>query len=426
MRVYKKTYRDAADVLREYGKYTVEVRDHRGKARRFTGYRDKRLSEDLGRKLDLLVATVKNRDALRPDLARWLESAPQNMKEHLLRCGLIEQKQAAAGVELADLLGQFLDTLRLKGRSPQYIADVDMRLRAVFDECGFRVWSDCSTSALELFLDGVRESGRSNRVLNHYLVAFKNFQNWLLDRDLITKPLPGLRMLKKFDENLDRRKVRRALTAEELGRLFEAAKTQPLAEALKPNRGGQPKPKRETLEKLALLGWERSLCYKTAFLTGLRRSELASLTAGDVHLEAIPPRIDLAATATKNRRAASLPLRADLAAELADYIEGRGLGPDDRLFVVPELRTFKRDCEAAGIALTDENGRSVDFHGLRMSLASHLSRSGCGPRTAQAALRHSTIEMTMRVYTDPAILDVGKALDALPRFETSAHAKRSG
>ena len=36
------------------------------------------------------------------------------------------------------------------------------------------------------------------------------------------------------------------------------------------------------------------------------------------------------------------------------------------------------------------------------------------PRTAQAAMRHSTIDLTMNVYTDPRLLDVARALEALP------------
>ena len=36
------------------------------------------------------------------------------------------------------------------------------------------------------------------------------------------------------------------------------------------------------------------------------------------------------------------------------------------------------------------------------------------PRTAQAAMRHSTIDLTMNVYTDPKLLDVHGALDSLP------------
>ena len=35
-------------------------------------------------------------------------------------------------------------------------------------------------------------------------------------------------------------------------------------------------------------------------------------------------------------------------------------------------------------------------------------------RPAQAALRHSSLDLTMNVYTDPELLDVAKAMEALP------------
>ena len=39
-----------------------------------------------------------------------------------------------------------------------------------------------------------------------------------------------------------------------------------------------------------------------------------------------------------------------------------------------------------------------------------------GTRTAQAAMRHSSIDLAMNVYTDPQLLDVAGALDALPEL----------
>src|SRR5262249_18337931 len=62
----------------------------------------------------------------------------------------------------------------------------------------------------------------------------------------------------------------------------------------------------------------------------------------------------------------------------------------------------------------DDRGRSVDVHALRTTFGTLLSRGGGTPRTAQAAMRHSDIKLTMGVYTDPALLDVRGALGALP------------
>ncbi len=104
------------------------------------------------------------------------------------------------------------------------------------------------------------------------------------------------------------------------------------------------------------------------------------------------------------------------------------LNCDSPLFNVPDklVRILDRDLVLAGIARRvkigdkwkidkrDERGRTIDVHALRHSFGTLLSKGGVAPRTAQAAMRHSTIDLTMNVYTDPKLLDVHGALDALP------------
>jgi integrase len=89
---------------------------------------------------------------------------------------------------------------------------------------------------------------------------------------------------------------------------------------------------------------------------------------------------------------------------------------DAPLFSVPEglTRILERDLRAAGIPKRDERGRTVDVHALRHTFGTHLSKAGVPPRTAQAAMRHSTMNLTMNVYTDPQLLDVAGALESLP------------
>lgn len=62
----------------------------------------------------------------------------------------------------------------------------------------------------------------------------------------------------------------------------------------------------------------------------------------------------------------------------------------------------------------DDRGRTLDVHALRHTFGTHLSRGGVAPRTAQQAMRHSTLELTMNTYTDPRLLDVAAALNVLP------------
>jgi hypothetical protein len=86
-----------------------------------------------------------------------------------------------------------------------------------------------------------------------------------------------------------------------------------------------------------------------------------------------------------------------------------------RVFRVPSglIRIFDRDLKLAGIPKRDERGRTLDVHALRHSFGTLLSKGNVSPRTAQAAMRHSTIDLTMNVYRSK-LLDVHGALDALP------------
>jgi integrase len=78
------------------------------------------------------------------------------------------------------------------------------------------------------------------------------------------------------------------------------------------------------------------------------------------------------------------------------------------------VKILDRDLLLAGIPKRDERGRTLDVHALRTTFGTLLSKGGVSPRTAQEAMRHSKIELTMKVYTDPKLLDGGEALNALP------------
>ncbi len=105
------------------------------------------------------------------------------------------------------------------------------------------------------------------------------------------------------------------------------------------------------------------------------------------------------------------------------------LPADTPLFDVPDklVRILDRDLVAASIACRakgadgkmridkrDERGRTVDVHALRHTFGTLLSKGGVTPRTAQAAMRHSNVNLTMNTYTDPKLLDVAGAMEALP------------
>jgi hypothetical protein len=112
--------------------------------------------------------------------------------------------------------------------------------------------------------------------------------------------------------------------------------------------------------------------------------------------------LDAATTRARERLAKSPAFVADL----------EQLGRE-RALIYKSL-VLDRDLATAGIPKRDERGRSVDVHALRHTFGTLLSKGGVTPRTAQAAMRHSTINLTMNTYTDPKLLDVAGAMEALP------------
>lgn len=125
-------------------------------------------------------------------------------------------------------------------------------------------------------------------------------------------------------------------------------------------------------------------------------------------------KVALGARYAKNRRLSHLPIRSDLAQEVTEFTNEKK--PVEPLLRVPTglLRILERDCKVAGIQKRDERGRTVDVHALRHTFGTMLAVSGVAPRVAQEAMRHSKLELTMKLYTDPKMLDVKAAVESLP------------
>jgi integrase len=309
----------------------------------------------------------------------------------------------------------YLASLTAKGVTPTHLTNVRRQLSGVIEGCRFKTLADIKREPVERWLTSPANARRSARTRNAYLNALKWFCNWAVDAErLVANPVARIH---GADENADRRRQPRALTPDELRRLLDAARRRPLEEALRFNRGwqkGQPgaRLRPETRAKFELLGRERALTYKTLVMTGLRLGELASLRVCDLNGD----RLILDPRNEKNRQGSTIPLRADLRDDLAAWVVGRAR--TDRLFAITQaaLKVFDRDLRFAGIEKRDERGRTVCLHSLRHTFATMLSLGGVQPRVAQAAMRHSTIDMTMSVYTDPRLLDVEGALAVLPEL----------
>jgi len=114
------------------------------------------------------------------------------------------------------------------------------------------------------------------------------------------------------------------------------------------------------------------------------------------------------------------PQRCDIAKQLA--VCKAELNPDEKSRVFTNFAPNKaakmlgKDLEAAEITYKDETGRVADFHSLRHTFISNLTRSSVSPKIAQSLARHSTIGLTMDTYTHIGLYDERTALDSLPEL----------
>ena len=70
----------------------------------------------------------------------------------------------------------------------------------------------------------------------------------------------------------------------------------------------------------------------------------------------------------------------------------------------------------------DERGHYADFHALRKTFITNLSRAGVVPKMAQSLARHSDINLTMNTYTMLGVYDQASAVEALPPIPQTATA----
>jgi len=174
-------------------------------------------------------------------------------------------------------------------------------------------------------------------------------------------------------------------------------------------------------EKLLQYAGPRALWYEFALYTGLRVAEIAALRWSDLDLDSLTPCVRLRAVTTKSGRADTVPLKRTLADKLRKQ-KPDPAQPKARVFLTtPTRATFKSDCTRAGIVLADDRGRVVDRHALRHTFISWLSVAGVTPRVAQKLARHTSIDLTMRVYTDETLLNATAAGEGLPDLGTDDH-----
>ena len=300
---------------------------------------------------------------------------------------------------MLDRVHDFSQSLVSKGCTPEHVALVVARLKAVFDGTAIRKLEDAPIAEVDSWLAAQQASGvMSARTRRHHASHLRQFGRFLV-REAIVAESPFANVTLAIHVESDRRLQRRALTADEMRRLLESAAKSPTV-------------------RCRLPGPTRRLVYWVAGTTGLRRNEIAALTPESFDFSGPTPQVRVGGQHTKNRRRADLPLRSDLAAELQAWLVGKP--PGVPVFPIRGAAThtmIARDLEDAGIEAA-KDGRRVDFHALRTTTVTALALSGVPLAVAQKIARHSTPTLTANVYAVVGVDELQKAVEKIPSFMT--------
>ena len=376
--VFKKSYYKTINgkrVKRYARKYSIKYRDEFGHWKTTPGYTDKELTK---RK----AASV----------------------EHDVDCrrrGKVDPYEAPKRVPLTEHLSAYRRFLESKQDCADHVDRTIARIEAVFTWCRFTKLDDLvaysATDRVNTYLKLRREtdgeSKISNRTSNYYLTALGGFCRWAAKQGRMPQSPIGL--IAKANTELDEPRRRRVLSEKEFASLIKAADHGPSSHNLS--------------------GPDRAWLYLIAAYSGLRASELASLTPKSFKLETDPPGIVARASTTKNKENVVQPLPKNLAKLLGPWLKtkeaGHPLWPGRWNRRAAEM--LRVDLAAAKIPLETADG-IMDFHALRATYVTNLVRSGVHPKIVQTLARHSTIVLTMDLYTKLGAKETAQALDQLP------------
>jgi len=374
--------------------HVIDYYDGKGLRRRKTGFRDKGATMELARELEREAQRVR-KGLDDPRELRWAEAEAKPLREHV-------QDWAAA--------------LRAAKRTEQHVKLCRSRVLRLLGLTGARRISHLDPSAFQAAIGRLHDAeGLSLQSCLHYVRAVKAFSKWLRDdgrcRDDRLAPLNG----KGYNAAADRRHRRRELADGEIVALLRAAESDGVV-------GG-------------MAGPDRARLYLLAVTSGLRASELASLTPESFALDAEPPTVTVEAKRSKRRKRDVQPLPREVAVVLRPWLAGRpagepcfGFNPKGGAAMIRrDLETARAAWLAAAPTGPEREARErsdllryeaaagvADFHALRHSFVSRLVRSGVNPKVAQRLARHSTAELTLSRYAHADVADGAAALERVP------------
>lgn len=306
---------------------------------------------------------------------------------------------------LDDLVAAYKTFLASKGGTTDHVEKTITRIERITKTIRATRIVDVDAPRVSSALSRWREASKrpmSVTTSNHYARAIKGLTRWLSQEQKTERDvLSNLRLL---NAKSGTKRERRALVPKQIQDLINTTE-----------KSGK--------RLYGLSPVDRAMLYRVAVFTGLRASELASLRPSSFDL--VAKTVTVEAAYSKRRRRDVLPLHNDLIRCLVVWSQSFMLSNDDKQLWrgrwtgdgdgnTNASRMIAKDYKRAGIPLVDERGRHVDFHALRHTFITSLARNGVHPSKAKELARHSTITLTMDVYSHVTTDELRESVNAIP------------
>jgi site-specific recombinase XerD len=304
---------------------------------------------------------------------------------------------------LSDHIDDYIAWHRQQGHAERHIGIVRQRITEVCKEQGITQLEQITPNKIERFLARHHESGRlSDQSLVHWRAAIKAFCHWCEREDrMAADPLRKMKA-KSIKGDIVQTFKRRAMGETEFSRLISSVVE-------------------STTRPYYLTGMDRATIYMVAYNTGLRASEVRSLTPGSFDLDAWTVLIEC--SVSKRRRYDTIHLPESLVEWLRDYLADRPetepIWPGSWHRSIAEI--LRADLVVAGIEPETAKGR-VDFHAMRHSYATNVCKMKISPIVMQRACRFSTPALLNR-YGHIGAEELKAVASALPKVKTKATTK---
>ena len=227
--------------------------------------------------------------------------------------------------------------------------------------------------------------------INRWTGCVKDFVNYLIRQKVMSLTHKPNMPAKLEDRTIDRRKVRRAVLWQDCLKLCESVMA-------------------VNAQHKYLSPFERSVLYRAAFCTLLRRRALQELRVSDCHLYAKVPFISIRKETDKTGTARSIPIMNEqLLQDLRTIIQSKS--GTDKLWNCPNNTAdfLRRDIKDAKMEFRTVQG-DWDFHAFRHSGATHMALNNVPLYQVCKIGGWTDYDMFFKRYGHLTIEDFGKSL----------------